>query len=60
MIRAVSRAIVLLLYQLSIITGIALLPVALVIRQVGLSLPVNRIVDRLGAVYLATGENTDT
>jgi hypothetical protein len=56
MINAVSRTVVLLLYQLSIIIGIALLPVALVIRRVGLSLPVNRIVDRLGAVYLAIGE----
>ena len=45
------RALLLSLYQLSIISGIALLPVALVTRQLGLSLPIGRLVERVGRAY---------
>jgi hypothetical protein len=59
MATAVYRAGVLALYQLSILLGIALLPVALVARRVGVSLPVGRVVERLGAAYTAAGPTED-
>ncbi|MEF8829853.1 MAG: hypothetical protein V5A28_14570 [Haloarculaceae archaeon] len=46
-----QRALVFVLYQLSLIAGITLLPVALLMRQVGLTLPVHRVVDRLESTY---------
>jgi hypothetical protein len=46
-----QRAIVFVLYQLSLLAGITLLPVALAMRRVGLSLPVHRVVDRLESAY---------
>jgi hypothetical protein len=58
MATAVYRAGVLALYQFSILLGIALLPVALLARRVGVSLPVDRIADRLGAAYTATKGRT--
>lgn len=39
------------LYQMSIVLGIALLPVALLARRVGVELPFGAFVDRLGAAY---------
>jgi hypothetical protein len=42
------------LYQVTLMFGIMLLPVALVMRQFGFTLPIHRMVDRLGAAY----ENT--
>lgn len=39
------------LYQLSIALGIVLLPVALAVRQVGVTLPIHRFVDRLETAY---------
>jgi len=39
------------LYQLTLLLGIALLPLALVARQFGVTLPIHRAVDRLGAAY---------
>jgi hypothetical protein len=47
----VYRAFVFALYQFSIVLGIALLPVALATSRVGFTLPIGRIVDRLGAAY---------
>ena len=44
------------LYQTSIVLGIALLPVALLARQVGVRLPVGELIDRLGSAYEATAE----
>ena len=44
------------LYQMSIVLGIALLPVAILARQVGVRLPLGELVDRLGAAYEATAE----
>ena len=46
-----QRALVFVLYQLSLLAGIVLLPVALAMRQVGVTLPVHRVVDRLEATY---------
>lgn len=42
---------VLAMYQLSIIVGIALLPVALLAQRAGIPLPVGRLVERLGKAY---------
>jgi len=46
-----QRATVFVLYQLSLLAGIVLLPVALAMRRVGVSLPVHRLVDRLETAY---------
>jgi hypothetical protein len=44
-------ATVFVLYQLSLLLGILLLPVAMVARKAGVELPVHRLIDRLGAAY---------
>jgi hypothetical protein len=44
------------LYQASIVLGIALLPVALVARRAGISLPIGRLVDRIDAAYRRSTE----
>jgi len=38
-------------YQVSIVLGIALLPVALAARRAGISLPVGRLVERTSEAY---------
>lgn len=48
------RATVFALYQLSLAFGIMLLPVAILVRQFGVSLPMGRVINRLGDAY----ENT--
>jgi len=48
------RGTLLALYQISLILGIALLPIALAARQVGIALPIHRMVTRLGEAYEAT------
>lgn len=45
------RATLLALYQFTLLIGVAMLPVALIVRRVGLSLPVHRLVTRLGEAY---------
>ena len=50
------RASLFALYQTSIALGIALLPVALLARRVGVRLPVGRLIERVGAAYQATAE----
>lgn len=52
-----QRATVFALYQLSLLTGIVLLPVALAMRKVGLTLPVGRVVDRMETAYEHAAEN---
>ena len=47
------------LYQLSLLAGIVLLPMALAMRKVGLELPVHRIIDRVGTAYEQTSEHTN-
>jgi len=39
------------LYQLSLLAGILLFPLAILTRRVGLELPVHRAVSRLGSAY---------
>ena len=48
------RALVFVLYQFSIVLGIALLPVALVANRAGIPFPVGQLVDRVGTVYQRT------
>ncbi|MFB6189401.1 MAG: hypothetical protein ABEI57_05925 [Halapricum sp.] len=46
-----SRTVLFALYQLSVLIGIALLPIALVARRAGIPLPIHRAIDRLGSAY---------
>ncbi|WP_167879952.1 hypothetical protein [Halorhabdus rudnickae] len=48
---ALHRASLFVLYQLSLLVGILLLPIALGLRRAGLSLPIHRAVARLGEAY---------
>ena len=56
MATSLYRVVVFALYQLSIVVGIALLPVALAANRAGVSLPIGRLVDRLDAAYERTAE----
>ena len=51
MVPSLYRSSVFALYQLTIAVGIALLPVALAAEQVGLRIPLDRVIDRLGEAY---------
>ena len=51
MIDALHRTTLLALYQLTLVIGIILMPVAVVANRGGLTLPVHRIVERLGSAY---------
>ena len=51
MIQPLERATLYALYQLSIALGILLLPVALLLERVGITLPVHRVVERLDEAY---------
>lgn len=53
MVNPIYRATVFALYQVSLLVGVAMLPVALAVRRVGLTLPVDRVVDRLRESYAA-------
>mgnify|MGYP000403936995 CR=1 FL=1 len=48
---ALNRASLFVLYQLSLLVGILLLPIAIGLRRAGLSLPIHRVVERLGEAY---------
>lgn len=45
------RAMLLALYQLTLLAGIALMPVALMTERLGFRLPIHRVVRRLGDAY---------
>ncbi|MFT4923299.1 MAG: hypothetical protein ACI8XM_002525 [Haloarculaceae archaeon] len=47
----IYRATLLVLYQLTLLVGIALMPVAMLVRRVGVTLPIHRAVERLGDKY---------
>jgi len=51
MIESVTRLTVFALYQLTVVVGILLLPVALVARRLGINLPVGDLIDRLDSAY---------
>ncbi len=54
MFAPIQRATLFALYQLSVLAGICLLPVALVARRAGVPFPVHRVVESLGASYEKT------
>ena len=45
------RASLFVLYQLSLLVGIVMLPIALIARRAGVQIPVHRLVTRLGDAY---------
>ena len=51
MTNVLHRTILFALYQLSLALGILLLPLAIVFKQVGIMLPIHRLVDTLGRAY---------
>ncbi|WP_436928853.1 hypothetical protein [Halosimplex halobium] len=46
-----NRAAVFAVYQLTLFAGILLMPLALVMRKAGVTLPVHRAVDRVNETY---------
>lgn len=50
----IYRATVLALYQLTVIAGILLLPLAVLTQRFGIRLPVDRAIERLDAAYEAS------
>lgn len=51
MIETTYRAGLLVAYQFAVVVGILLMPIALLARQAGVTLPVGRLVERLHAAY---------
>jgi hypothetical protein len=45
------RAALFVLYQFSIVVGIAFMPVALVARKAGIPVPIGRLLSRIGTAY---------
>jgi len=54
MIAVIERTTAFALYQFSLVLGLALLPVAVLARQGGLTLPVGRLVEWSGRVYASS------
>ncbi len=54
MIDRIKQATLFALYQFSIALGITLLPLAVALDRVGLTLPMHRIVERVGSAYEQT------
>jgi hypothetical protein len=50
----IRRAVLLTLYQLSLLAGVLLLPLALAARRVGVTLPFDRVIQRLDDALDAT------
>jgi len=53
MIDRLTKIATLTAYQTSLAVGIALLPMALLARQLGITLPIHRLVERTEAAYEA-------
>lgn len=51
MIESATRLTVFALYQLTVLFGILLLPVALLARRVGINLPIGEVIERLDSAY---------
>ena len=54
MSRTISRVALFALYQFTVLLGMALLPVALLTRRLGVPLPLGRAVDGVKTAYEAT------
>ncbi len=50
------RATLFALYQLTVLVGLVTLPIALLVRQMGITVPVHRVIDRVEAAYDRTTE----
>lgn len=51
MANSVYRTTVFILYQFSLLVGIALLPVGLVAEKIGIPFPLGKMLERIEAVY---------
>jgi len=51
MIESATRLTVFALYQLTVVFGILLLPVALAARRLGIKLPVDDVIEQLDSAY---------
>ncbi|WP_191965448.1 MULTISPECIES: hypothetical protein [Haloferax] len=51
MIHRLTKYVLFAAYQLSVATGIALLPIALAARRMGVTLPIRRLVETTGNAY---------
>ena len=51
MIDRVTKLVLLTAYQSTLALGIALLPVAILARQVGITLPIHRLIERTEKAY---------
>jgi hypothetical protein len=60
MIETTYRAGLLVAYQFAVFVGILLMPVALLARQVGVTLPIGRLVRALDEAYVDAAEATET
>jgi hypothetical protein len=58
MIDGLYRTSLFALYQLTLVTGIALMPLALAGRRLGVTLPVGRVVDAIARRYDDAAEAT--
>lgn len=54
MIAAIERATAFALYQISLLLALVLLPVAVLARHGGLTIPIGRLVEWTGRTYAAT------
>lgn len=54
MTASLYRAFMFALYQISVVLGIALLPIALLANRAGISLPYGRVIARLDAAWERT------
>ncbi|ATW87713.1 hypothetical protein halTADL_0917 [Halohasta litchfieldiae] len=54
MIESVTRFTVFALYQLTVMFGILLLPVAFAARRLGIQLPIGDLIERLDSAYAQT------
>ncbi|MFB6309552.1 MAG: hypothetical protein ABEH64_00065 [Salinirussus sp.] len=48
------RVLVAMAYALTVVAGILAMPIALLVRQAGVPLPVHRVVRRLGDAYMSS------
>lgn len=60
MIRSAFRATLFTLYQFTIAVGILLMPLAVAVRQLGVPMPLHRVVETVEAAYERTGTEVAT
>lgn len=59
MIETTYRAGLLVAYQFAVFVGIVMMPLALLARQVGVTLPIGRLVRTLDNAYTEAADSTD-